>query len=492
MTSQKTILQSVSQCDYPFNYREYVTNIIYEILFTSKSASFSKVLKQGKNIIVIRYNVPTTFRSKSFDIPILIYIPSGMPYEPPEMYLDKAHDTGVNPKNTDIDGQTQRIHTYNLKNWKSSFNIQSILNEIIASFNKNFPIYKINSSSKDMTGNKTISTVTTNTTNFSSPTTTFQNPTTNFTNNPIVNNNPPNSYSNVINNVTNGNYMHNMPTNINQQLNNYGGGLNNNLFTSSNSAPSIGNLNALTGIYGGQMGMSTTYTSPYNNYNQGISTNNNQFNGTNYGMFGNKNSNLNTVNTMNTSITSLNPGLQAMSMIQSMNMGGISNQDQKQEEAIKGILIKELRSQLEAKLKENIKRLNQQEEKFNNFKGQFNTQIDKYQKAMSKKDETIAFFGNIVRELQLEINKVQSYISDAQDRMLNSSNVMDFVKVKDEHIIRVLCIEATIEDILAVGKKGFEKGVFNFGEIVRFIRTLTREAMKIKVYREKLVREKQG
>jgi hypothetical protein len=64
---------------------------------------------------------------------------------------------------------------------------------------------------------------------------------------------------------------------------------------------------------------------------------------------------------------------------------------------------------------------------------------------------------------------------------------MEFIIVQNGDILNIICAEAVIEDLIGISKKAFEKGAINFNECVRFIRSITREAMKAKYFRQKIL-----
>jgi hypothetical protein len=144
--NQLTIIDLVNQCSYNSNTRPYITNILIEMT-KNPSTKLFKIKRNIQNheelIMMIRYNIPTLFKNKTYDIPILIYIPSTFPYDGPEFYVEKAVNVEVNPNNTDIDISTSRIIIKSLRNWSISSNILNIIGEINSSFNTTFPIYQI-------------------------------------------------------------------------------------------------------------------------------------------------------------------------------------------------------------------------------------------------------------------------------------------------------------------------------------------------------------
>ena len=143
------ILDDIKVCSYPNNMKESIANVILEIVKMTKNAHLNKFGKQNgivtDFILLVKCKLNVPYKDRSYDIPISIILPKSYPFDPPEFYLDKLPEFGLNPKNTDIDQNTFRILVNCLKNWDiyNNSNILRVLQEIINSFNHNFPIYQI-------------------------------------------------------------------------------------------------------------------------------------------------------------------------------------------------------------------------------------------------------------------------------------------------------------------------------------------------------------
>jgi len=410
MNNQSTIniLNTLSQCSYPPNFRDFISNIILE-LSNSKGTQFFKVNKTRNNvvdtIIVVKYTVQTTFNFKLYEIPIVIYINKSFPYEAPEIYLERSQETGVNPKNLEIDPSTFRIITNGIRSWNQFSTIPNVIAEITNSFNKNFPIYKLAKKADAISNDLS-----------------------------MLSNTATNCDFNRISTNMNTNY------NVYQQQNQY------------NYNNAINNAN--TGS------VNTGYNNQYM-----TNTQTNQVNQTNL------NTNVYVPNQVN-------------------QQGNINNkQTETPEEGIKRILIEEIMNNTEQKIKDEIKRIKQQEEKLKNYKNEFNSQIEKYQKVISNGDTIQNDFQNMLKTCDNEINSIKNYLTENSNKELNSKNFENFLQIANQKILRIVSIEATIDEFLAVVKKAFERQVLDFTEATKFIRVISREAMKIKFYRELLVKK---
>ena len=119
MSNKYAILELVMQTCYPINMRDYIINIAHEITVLHPLTKVLKVNYKNDWIILLKLSISTQFKGKSYTIPVIIYLSKAMPYEAPEVYLERQPDTAVNPKNTDIDLNTNRILTKSLINWNS-------------------------------------------------------------------------------------------------------------------------------------------------------------------------------------------------------------------------------------------------------------------------------------------------------------------------------------------------------------------------------------
>lgn len=500
MSIKYGIVETVLQCSYPFNMRDYIANVIIELTAASPSAKVLKVSYKNENIVLVKYNAKTTFKNRIYEIPILIYMMKNMPYEAPEVYLERSSDTGVNPKNIDIDQRTNRIMTKSLVNWTSYTNLSTVLTEITNSFNANFPIYKLTNTNMNNSGlSNTEQNYNMNTSgmyNYQQPISSSYVPQNEYNYNTMNKNNmtnynpsyQPESYSNVYKNpsYSNVNTYSNPNTNkVNPSPTSYSNFLNN---LSTNKPPAKNTI--YQNLYADNISKSynqpsqnvghNNYSNIYSNYNQPQNFSNTFGDGgnvNNYNNYGNNYSNTNSNTSSNTNTFS--------------NFIGSSdyNLDGKKEEAeIKMILIDEIKASLESKIKEEMKRNKQTEDKLKNYKNEFGAQIEKYKKHLDRKEEIVNAFDSFMTNSEKEIQETQIYLAKMRDRMVDATNFESHMIISNTVLLRLLAIEATMEDFFSIIRKALEKGVLNFSETSKIMRTLTREAFKIKAYREKIMK----
>lgn len=122
-----------------------------------------------------------------------------------------------------------------------------------------------------------------------------------------------------------------------------------------------------------------------------------------------------------------------------------------------------------------------------------NYKAEKLAANLNKSDEVISKIQEELEKIKVEINNSKDAVFQKSSKFINKDNCFDFVSkdYKFDPVVNLLCSQATIEDILIYIKKGFEKGLISFDETIRSIRIYTRELMKLKFIRDKILNKYQ-
>ena len=136
--------------------KDYVINMIMQILNfpkkTKQARYFQQMIEQNK-IMMIWYPMSIPFMNKNYDIPLKIFIPKNIPYDPPRIIIDLKQGFSFNYNNRDINQNNGEIVTSTLRNWSYYSDIENALNEIFISFCRVFPIYKPENNFSNMNNN---------------------------------------------------------------------------------------------------------------------------------------------------------------------------------------------------------------------------------------------------------------------------------------------------------------------------------------------------
>jgi len=114
----------------------------HNIYLISKNFGFNSAVKE--NIFLIQKTIQLPIEPKQVKIVrILIYIPTNFPNAAPKFFLDKAENYAVVEVQKNIDKSTYEITLKSISEWKSIDDFNRILGDIITSFNKFYPFYKL-------------------------------------------------------------------------------------------------------------------------------------------------------------------------------------------------------------------------------------------------------------------------------------------------------------------------------------------------------------
>lgn len=429
MSNSNSIFEQVSTCSYPTNSKDYIGSVILELYNLNKSTKFFKVVKDGDKILVAQFKISVLFKGKTYEVPVLIYLPKLFPKISPEVYIEAKSDTGINPKNKDIDQKSKKISLGSLRAWNNYSTLKGVIADIECSFNKEFPIYKISigisqtiNSKDDYSYLKVLEEC--------------------FLDN--RGNINTNSNTNI-----NSNYNQNNNINWSNMYSNNNLGLQNNSNNQVFSGNSNVNENSIYYNNPGNLTINNISTSQPKNYN--IDYNKNFDN-----LIGNQQSYINNNLKINYKIE------------------------------IKKKIIDELKKSLEIKLKDEVIQIKQQNENLINFKKELLLLKEKYIMFFNSKNLIENNMLNKKNLMNDEIIKLKLATATCRDNILTQYNYEKFIDITGKDLLKVCAVEATMEDILIVMKKGFDKGIVGFDETVKLYREFSKELVKVKFYKEKI------
>ena len=519
----------LNECSYDPSMKDYLANLIVSIMnFPKKNTQVRHFIRNmGQNrIIMIWYPMSVPFAGKNYNVPLQIYIMRNVPYEPPQIFLEVVQGSAANPNNKDVDPNNNRIMTNSLRSWTQYSTMDNVMNEIYNSFSRVFPIYKKKSSNpqpqqppyqgssggggiygmlvnevKNMY-NQNIN----NQNNNNQGVFGFQPPkqsiygqamntgaNNNYNNNNYNNNNYNNNYNNNqqqpqsfgggiygnnSNNNSNNNYNNNYNNNQQQQPQSFGGGIygnnsnnnNNNNYNNNQQQQQQQPKSFGGGIYGDN-------NSNNNNYN-----NNNQQQQPNSfgGIYGNNNNN-NNYNNNNYNNNNQN-------QYQNQFSGGINGQQiQNPDEDFKNILIEEVSAKISNKLIEEKKRLKTQNDKLNNYKTIFAQENQKLQNFVNNQNLIKTRCDEDMNNMANALNKINNQINQGKNMTLNEENCLKLVEVSDSNSLKIIAGETSIEEMILVVRKGFERKKISFAEAIMFMRNSTRDLFAVKFMKEKAI-----
>jgi hypothetical protein len=130
---------------YPKYILEYIKQFIIDNYSNNDLAKVYMVSENGENIFVTEYSLTIELNSKNYRIYVLVYFPILFPNYPPEFYIEKTNSVCVNNKYLDgkINPNDLKINIdYFGKFDANKNNVSEIIDNLAASYNQDFPVYK--------------------------------------------------------------------------------------------------------------------------------------------------------------------------------------------------------------------------------------------------------------------------------------------------------------------------------------------------------------
>lgn len=387
----------LQQTSYSEETKNYVASFIMDYFSESKlhniylvSKSFSSSVKE--NIFLIQKTIYISVVGETKIVRILIYIPTNFPKDSPKFYLERAKEHSIVNMQKDINKLTYEITLKSISEWKGIGDFNRILDDIINSFSRFYPLYKLESHKRKG----------------------------------IVY--PENSY---------------VPTNAlkislndEQQMNH------NKLRDSRNS-----NANMLKG--------------------QIASMNDNNIN-YNVGFNQDKNSNVN--------ITS----------------NFYKPQENKQEftdEEIKRMLAEHTILAIKDKFLQNYYENKKIKISLDEIKNNLKLKTNEIGDKLIEGKKILYSFDKLLKELNNEIANIKDNIIVNSRLHLSFDNYRNFIEIsdKEEHILKFISMESTLDDVIYILRKAFEKDSLTFDETMKYIRKISKEIFLINFLKKKLI-----
>lgn len=466
MNTGTSIFDQISLCSYPTNSKDYIGAVVLDLYNMNKSTKFFKIVKDGDKILVALYRITVNFKGKNYEVPVLIYIPKLFPKVQPEVYLETKSDMGINAKNKDINPTTKQMSLGSLRAWGNYSTLKGVIADIEISFRKEFPVYKLSTgvgtnSNTDIFNFKNAEECLIE--GFKSMDINKDN--TNWTQ--LYSNNNLNSVYTSKNNINN-----------NNNYNNY----NNSNSNNTSSIPQVPGSNStifMNSTYNNSN--DSTNNSNYSNQPIYFNPNNLDINNVNlsqssYGNYGQSNNN---------NISSINNNNNNNNNIYNNRISN-NNLNVNFKNEIKKKLVEELKKSLEQKIKLEVGVIKNTDETLNKYKKDLLSLKEKYMVFFNSKTSIENDIVKKIDSINREVGEINLNIIASKENVMTQDNYQTFIQAQNLNLIRICSIEATIEDILLVLKKGFEKGVLKFDESVRIYRDMSKELIKVKFYREKI------
>ena len=157
-------------------------------------------------------------------------------------------------------------------------------------------------------------------------------------------------------------------------------------------------------------------------------------------------------------------------------------------EIVKQILIDDIKRKLHSPISNELSQLHTERENLFNCKNIFTNEIKKYQSSKEIFNKLEKSFKFTIEKLNIQYNMILEELDKNKDKVISRNDYMDLVRVEDEKLLKLISIEACLEDVISIVKKAFIREAVSFGECVKLIRISTREVLKVRLAREVYLR----
>ena len=165
-------------------------------------------------------------------------------------------------------------------------------------------------------------------------------------------------------------------------------------------------------------------------------------------------------------------------------MGVNSNPD----EEFKNILVNEISEKISRQLIDENKRLNSQNQKLNEYKNQLGEENIKIQNFVNNQFDIKTKCEDDMSAINKAINQTKDYNENNRQRTLNKDNCLSFVDIPDSGALKVIASEVSMEEMILLVRKGFERKKVSFEDAISFMRNSSRDLFTIKFLKNKVIR----
>jgi hypothetical protein len=157
--------------------------------------------------------------------------------------------------------------------------------------------------------------------------------------------------------------------------------------------------------------------------------------------------------------------------------------------AIKTELLLEIFNRVFNPIKQELSNLRKEQNSCQYFKQEFSLQNKKLSDSISNKESLFNSLRNHISNVTIEYNYLNSCINKLNEQILSQENIIKFVEVSadviQQKILNLIAIEASLEDIINIIKKAYERQITDFANTIKLIRLISREIIKIKFLKDK-------
>ena len=85
------------------------------------------------------------------------------------------------------------------------------------------------------------------------------------------------------------------------------------------------------------------------------------------------------------------------------------------------------------------------------------------------------------------IKKMQDYNINNKTMMLDQENCLNYLDIPDSNALKIIAEETSMEEMILIVRKGFEKKKISLEETINFMRNSARDLFSIKFLKDKIL-----
>ena len=168
--------------------------------------------------------------------------------------------------------------------------------------------------------------------------------------------------------------------------------------------------------------------------------------------------------------------------------GNIYNQSKKEpNEELKDILISQVGSKIYKTLISEKQGLYNQNQKMNNYKQIFSKEIEKLQNFIKYQNLIKTRCDEDMNHMFIALNRIQEQINYSKSMILNQDNCINLVEAEDPNALKLIAGEASLEEMILLVKRAFERKKISLEQAIMFTRNSSRDLFAIKFLKEKAI-----
>ena len=243
-----------------------------------------------------------------------------------------------------------------------------------------------------------------------------------------------------------------------------------------------------SGGYGNNNNINNNYNNINNNkINNNYNNNNYNKNDNNNNNYNYNNNNDNNYNTSNKSKENKRRNKNKKGDFSSPPVPTISKEEiEMAERDLKIILLNEIYEKVANKIIKEEKKLKYQNRKMKDYKNLFTKENEKLQEFVKRKEEIETKCEEDMDNIIDEIEKVEEHNSEMRNKIVDEENCLDFLEIPDTEAIKIIGDETSLEEMIIIVRKAFEKKKVPFEEAVTFMRNSYRDLYELKFRTEKV------